>query len=131
MERVDYFRLQAKNLKRDLGTKKLEEDGIYSHEPKYFDDIEDLIMSYDIDEEAYTLMKCQHVIANLAGFSKWADLINASDEALELGELLLKNRNAFYMPLLEDWQMYLAMNGFSDWDDSTKLELFKAVYLNQ
>ena len=51
-------------------------------------------------EENFTLMKAQHLVANLAGFDKWAELLHASDDALELGKLLLDKRGERLLALL-------------------------------
>ena len=130
MKKIDFFKLQAKNLCRDFKTQKCGSDGVYLYFPKYFPDIDDLIVSFDIDEDHFSLMKAQHLIAYLAGFKTWSELLHASDEALELGELLLNNRNRFNSPLRENWDMYLEQNGMQNSADESKLEVFKIVFLN-
>lgn len=94
----------------------------------FFEDIDDIIVSFDVDEEHFTLMKAQHIVAYLAGFDKWTDLLHASDAALELGKLLFDARDQSNGPLREDWDMYLFGCGLMDASDETKLELFKEVY---
>ncbi len=132
MNKISYFKLQAKNFLRDFKTQKKDQEGIYFYSPKFFKDINDIIVSFDIDEDNFTLMNAQYIIANLAGFDKWSDLLEASPEALELGELLFNNRNySGDVDLTEDWNMYLAMNGFQDFDDASKLEIFNIVFLEQ
>ena len=131
MDRISYFKLQAKNLMRDFKTKKMEEgDEFYSYSPQFFKDIDDLIVDWDIDEDHFTLMQAQHMIAYFAGFEKWSDLLHASEEALELGELLFKHRDEWY-GLREDWDMYLAINNMQNLSDAAKLQIFKAVYLEE
>ena len=128
MGKIEYFKSQAKKLYKDYQTKVLTNDGIYSYSPKYFDDIDDIIVSYDIDEEAFTLMKAQHIIALLSGFDSWNELIHASQPKLELGQLLLSKRNDFNSPSVEDWKMY---QGFlpRDLSDESLLMIFKKVFL--
>lgn len=132
MNKISYFKLQAKKFLRDFKTQKKDQEGIYFYSPKFFKDINDIIVSFDIDEDNFTLMNAQYIISNLAGFDKWSDLLEASPEALELGELLFNNRNkGGDVDLTEDWNMYLAMNGFQDFDDASKLEIFNIVFLEQ
>lgn len=131
MEKILYFKMQAKNLIRDFKTQKIDSEGICVYSPEFFHDIDDLILSFDIDEEHFTLMNAQHLIAYLAGFEKWSDLLHASDAALELGELLLNNRERYDQPLRESWDMYLDQLDLSDIADESKLEIFKLVFLPQ
>lgn len=126
MDKISYFKRQAKNLLRDFKTPKKDTNGICAYSPKFFHDIDDLIDSFDIDEEHFTLMNAHHLIAHLAGFKNWSDLLHASDAALELGELLLNNRDDL---LLESWNMYLYCNNFQNIADESKLDIFKMVFL--
>ena len=71
------------------------------------------------------------LFAYLTGFKKWSDLLHASDAALELGELLLNNRERYDRPLRESWDMYLGQLDLSDIADESKLEIFKLVFLPQ
>lgn len=132
MDRVSFFKLQAKNFFRDFKTQEKDQEGKYFYSPKFFKDIDDIIVSFDIDEDNFTLMNAQHIIAHLAGFDKWSKLLEASPEALELGELLFNNRNnGGDIDLSEAWNMYIAANGFQNFDDASKLELFRIVFLGQ
>ena len=70
MSHIEFFKLQAKNLFKDYQTKKKSPDaaiGDYEYDPKYFD-IEGIILHFDIDEEDFSLMKAQHIIAQIVGF---------------------------------------------------------------
>lgn len=136
MDKIAYFRLQAKNLMRDFRTQTLDEEGLTQYTPKFFDDIDDILLSYNVDEENFTLMKAQHLVANLAGFDKWAELLHASNDALELGKLLLDKRGerllaSFTSLLVDDWKMYLHDNRLENLSDKDKLVIFKAVFLNE
>lgn len=131
MDRISYFKLQAKNLLRDFKTQKQGLDTIYTYSPKFFADIDELVVAFDIDEERFTLMNAQHIIAYLAGFRNWSDLLHATDAALELGELLLNNRDQYYVPLIEEWKMYLEHGDLQDMCDEFKLELFKKAFLTR
>ena len=97
MATVDFFKQQAKNLVKDYNTKTFDEDeGVYVYAPRFFHDIDNIIMSFDIEEEApFPLMKAQHIIARLSGFSKWTELIKATEPILEIGRLLLTNRESY------------------------------------
>ena len=136
MDKIAYFKLQAKNLFRDYKTKTLDEEGLTCYSPKFFNDIEELFLSYDIDEQTFTLMNAQHLIAELAGFRKWTELLHASDEALELGKLLLDKRNetlsaSFTNSLVDDWETYLYTSRLVDQSDEAKLQIFKSVFLSE
>ena len=131
MDSVSHFKNEAKKLLKDFKTQKIGSDGTYVYSPKFFPDIDDIIVSFGIDEEHFTLMQAQHIIACLAGFEKWSDLIHASDAALELGELLLQYRNHDHWPLHEIWHMYLYSSQLDDVTDESKLEIFKKVFLPQ
>lgn len=131
MTHLEFFKLQAKNLFRDFQTKKKSPDasiGDYVYDPKYFD-IEGVILYFDIDEENFTLMKAQHILANMVGFEKWTDMLKADESELELAKLLFDNQ---YRVSLDDWQMYIIgaeRDSNTAFDSNTKLEIFKLVFL--
>lgn len=109
METIEYFKLQAKNLFRDYNTRtsrseKTPGDFKYDYEPNFFY-IYDIISDYDIDEDDFTLMKAQHIIAKIANFDKWADLKNAEQSELELAQLLFEHQDKID---LLSWQFYIA-----------------------
>lgn len=136
MNHIAFFKLQAKNLKKDFATRhKVHDDAIgadlYSFNPKYFD-VENIEVTYDFSEkeiEGFSLMKSQHFIAQLVGFRKWSDLINASEEQLELAKLLFDNQHKLSV---DDWKDYIfeceKVNNciFSDVE---RLDVFKKVFL--
>lgn len=87
MEHIDYFKLQAKNLLKDFETRFFDEkENRYNYNPKYFD-IAQLFSDFGLPDEkndfSFKLMQAQHVIAKLAGFSKWNDLNSASELHLQ------------------------------------------------
>ena len=142
MTTIEFFKQQAKSLLKDYNTKVYNEDeGFYEYSPRFFHDIDEIVMNFDIDEEgSFTLMNAQHVIAKLSGFYKWTELIKASPAGLELGKLLLENRIAYQEKLglftnmvesiiVADWKDFEQAN-LSDADDETKLEVFKEVFLS-
>lgn len=136
MDKIAYFRLQAKNLMRDFRTQTLDEEGLTRYSPRFFKDIEWLLLDYNIDEDDFCLMKAQHLVAKLAGFRNWSELLHASDDALELGKLLLDKRGerllaSFTSSLVDDWKMYLHDNRLENLSDKDKLVIFKAVFLNE
>lgn len=134
-KQIEYFKLQAKNLYRDYKTQQSyidETDGqsYYQYSPKYFD-IELLFLELDWNEENFSLMKAQHLIANMVGFNKWADLLKANPEEQELAHLLLDNQEKIH---LEDWKMYIDEIEHHNnvvLDSSSKLEIFKKVFLEE
>lgn len=105
MTYTEFFKLQAKNLFRDYQTKEkvfdqVIGDYLYEYRPKYFD-IDSLVLDFDIDEEGFSLMKAQHIIAQLIGFRKWTDLLSASEVGQELAKLLFDNQDKVSA---EDWR---------------------------
>ena len=132
MTHTEFFRLQAKNLLKDYQTKKKSPTaaiGDYEYDPKYFD-IEGIILYFDIDEEDFTLMKAQHIIANMVGFSKWTELVKAAVPELELAKLLFDTQDRVS---LEDWKMYIIgteRDNNTTFDPNTRLEIFKLVFLD-
>lgn len=132
MTPIDYFKLQAKNLFKDYKTKTPYVDNVdghtyYNYAPEFYD-IDRILLEYDYDEETFSLMMAQHIIATMGGFRKWTDLIKASEAELDLAKLLLDNQHKI---LIEDWEMYIA--GVEDMNDTTfdpeaRLEIFKEVF---
>ncbi len=141
MTNIEFFKQQAKNLFKDYNTRVYNEnEGLYEYSPRFFNDIDEILDNFHIGEEdPFTLMNAQHIIARLSGFYKWNELINASEPALELGRLLLINRIDYQMKqgyftnlvesmIVADWKIYEKEN-LKDLDDESKLEVFKKVFL--
>jgi hypothetical protein len=134
MTHIEYFKLQAKNLFRDYKTKTQYFDTaigdyLYRYNSKYFD-IEEIILAYDLDEDDFTLMNAQHVIACIVGFNKWTDLLKVSETELELAKLLFDNQDKIFV---DDWQIYIARaerDNNQGFDSKSRLEIFKHVFLN-
>lgn len=133
MNAIDYFKLQAKNLHRDFKTQvplvdKTIGDFRYEYSPKYFQ-VYDIISDFHIDEENFTLMNAQHVIANIAGFDKWNTLIKAAPPELELVKLLFENQDKID---LTSWSFHIAdaqsMNEH-ELDAEAQIEIFKQVVI--
>lgn len=132
MNPIDYLKLQSKNLHRDFKTKRPNADPVdgftyYDYSPKFFD-VDAILISFDIDQDNFTLMNAQHIIANLVGFAKWADLINASEDALALSKLLFDN---MHKVCIEEWQDYIARTEHEnqmEFDDDVRLEIFQKVF---
>ena len=106
MTPVDYFKLQAKNLFRDYKTQyayQVDADGTkhYTYKPQYFD-VDSIFLDFeDFDEEDFSLMKAQHLLATMLGFKKWPDLLNASEVELELAKLRFDNQDRIS---LDEWE---------------------------
>lgn len=135
MNTIDYFKLQAKNLHKDFKTKTSVVDKtttafLYEYTPKYFD-VEMIISDFDIDEENFSLMNAQHVIAKIANFDKWASLLKASPAELELTQLLYDHQNKID---LIGWQFYIAdaqsMNE-DELDAEIQVEIFKQMVIEE
>lgn len=129
MKPIDFFKLQAKNLHKDFKTQTISpsDSSIYHYEPKYFD-IFGILVDFDLDEDKFTLMNAQHIIALLVGFDKWNDLIKASENELELAKLLFDNLHKISA---DEWQMYLIDNERDNnmtFNPEMRLEIFKQVF---
>ena len=131
MANIEYFKQQAKKLLKDYQSRVFNEvEGLYEYTPRYFLDIDWIIVCFDINEDGpFTLMNAQHIIALMSGFSKWNELIRASEPLLEIGKLLLANRNG-NTHIVEDWKFYDSQN-LQDFSDESKLEIFKLVFLRK
>lgn len=134
MDHVKYFKLQAKNLLKDYETRFFNpEEGFYEYHPKFFD-IADIFLYLELNDDkpsfSFTLMNAQHVIAQLAGFSSWKDLLIATSTELELAHLLFDNAHKIS---LEEWEMYLTAierDNHIKLNKEWELEIFKQVFLN-
>ena len=135
MNTIDYFKLQAKNLHRDFKTKtpvfdKMINDFLYQYTPKYFY-IDAIVLDFNIDEENFSLMNAQHVIANLAGFDKWSTLLKASVSELELSKLLFDNQDKIDLISWNDYITYSESLSQTEFDSELKLTIFKEVVLER
>lgn len=135
MNTIDYFKLEAKNLHKDFKTQTPPVDKtttafLYEYTPKYFD-VEMIISDFDIDEENFTLMNAQHVIAKIANFDKWASLLKASEAELELAQLLYDYQNKID---LVGWKFYIAdaqsMNEI-ELDAEIQVDIFKQMVIEE
>lgn len=132
MEIIEYFKLQAKNLHKDFKTQKLsseEQSGKnrFRYEPKFFN-VDTLITDFKIDEEDFSLMKAQHIIAKLAGFEKWTDFPKASPPALILALLLFDQMDKIS---IESWISYISrveVKNKTIYDDESRLDIFRMVF---
>ncbi|TBX66143.1 hypothetical protein EZL74_11185 [Flavobacterium silvisoli] len=133
MNSIDYFKLQAKNLYRDFKTQtpvvgKPKGGFKYDYSRTYFQ-IYDIISDFDIDEDNFTLMNAQHVIAKIAGFDKWNTLIKTEASELELTKLLFEHQDKIDSIT---WDLYIAdcqaMNE-EELDAEMQVEIFKQVVI--
>lgn len=133
MHTIDYFKLQAKNLYKDYKTKmpyidKADGFTYYNYTPEYFD-VDRILLEFDYDEESFSLMQAQHIIALMVGFRKWGDLLKASELELEMAKLLFDNQDKIG---LEDWEHFMAhtieLNN-KNFDLETWVEIFKEVFI--
>lgn len=133
MNHISFFKLQAKNLLKDFKTKnpvfdEVINDYLNEYSPKFFD-IDEIILAWDIDENDFSLMKAQHVIAQMVGFRKWADLLKAASAEQELAKLLFDNQDKIY---LEDWDIYISTaenDSNTVFDAGDRLEIFKQIVI--
>jgi hypothetical protein len=135
MKPIDFFKLQAKNLFKDFKTQTTQFDAesgndFYEYTPKYFDILGLILDDYDIDEDNFTLMNAQHLIARLVGFTKWTEMVKASDAEIKLAKLLFDN---MHKVSAEEWAWYV--RGVEEdnnlvLDANFKLEIFTQVFAN-
>ena len=143
MVTVEFFKQQAKNLLKDYNSRVFnEEEGGYEYTPRFFHDLGFIVGAFGVNEDgSFTLMNAQHIVARLSGFYKWNELIKASKPILEIGKLLLMNREVYQQKrgiftnvveslIVEDWKSYESqcLMGF---DNEAKLEVFKEVFIGQ
>ena len=128
MTNVEYLKLQAKNLIQDYETKtRCSDDDIYEYSPKHFD-MDEIVCEYDIDEDNFNLKEAQDIIADMAGFEDWENLLKATETRLELARLLFDNRDKID---IENWETYIAgaeHDNKTTFDPELKLEVFKKVW---
>ncbi|MBZ4036755.1 hypothetical protein K6T82_18435 [Flavobacterium sp. 17A] len=132
MKTIEYFKLQSKNLHKDFKTQKPYYDSslggnFFEYTPKFFD-VDALVTDFEIDENHFTLMNAQHIIAKLVGFEKWTEILKASPAALELARLLFDNMHKIRN---EEWGYYIRdVENDNDitLDDEDKLDIFKTVF---
>lgn len=130
MDYIKFFKSEAKKFYKDFQTQYVvENDDIYSYRPKFWKDIDEIIVSFDIDEDDFSLMKAQHIVAYLANFKSWNELIHANEYQLELGYYFLKYRED---NLLDKWEWYESdlSAQLGKLDDWSRLDLFKQLCLN-
>lgn len=133
MKHIAYFKLQAKNLHKDYKTRvpcldKVGSNSSYEYVPQYFD-IESILHDYECDEDNFTLMKAQHVVALMSGFDKWADMLKASELELELAKLLFDNQDKTDV---ENWRIHLVNAEIANntiFSPEVRLEFFKHFFL--
>ena len=141
MADVEFFKQQAKNLSEDFNNRVFKEnEGFYYYNPRFFGDIDDIVLAFDIDEtKPLPSEKAQYIIARLAGFDNWAELTDASETILEIGKLLFSNRETYQKRqglffnnedtiIVQNWKLFEVLY-FKDSDDKEKLETFKKLFL--
>ncbi|MFP9116088.1 hypothetical protein ACLI1A_19275 [Flavobacterium sp. RHBU_3] len=133
MKPIEYLKLQAKNLHRDFKTQTSSFNqelrrNVYNYDPKFFK-FDLLVNDFNINEEKFTLMNAQHIIAKLCGLEKWTDFTNASPAKIELSILLYTNMDKLE---LRDWDEYvlrIETENEVELDDEFKLQIFEEGFL--
>jgi len=132
MTTIDFFKLQSKKLHRDFKTRKAVSDSnnrdwLYDYEPKHFD-VELIVYDFNLDEEKLTLMKAQHVIAQMAGFEKWTVLIKASEPDLKIAKILYDNQDIIDLRMWLDYIAEAERMNQTNYDSETKLAICEQVF---
>ena len=136
MDHIKYFKLQAKNLLKDYQTRYFNiDEEIYEYKPKFFD-IDQIFIDFNVPDGkrdfTFSLMNAQHIIAKLAGFSKWNELLNATPTELELAHLLYDNAHKISIDEWTNWYIPNAEAMYhTKFDTETKLEIFKQVFMRE
>lgn len=135
MKPIEFFKLQAKNLFKDFKTQTTQFDtesgnDFYEYSPKYFDILGLILVGHDIDENNFTLMNAQHLVAQLVGFTKWTEMVKATDAEIQLAKLLFDNMHKISA---EEWAWYV--RGVEEdnnivLDPEDKLGIFVQVFAN-
>lgn len=137
MEDIVFFRLQSKNMLKDVRTIYLDSDGYYNFKPKYFDDLYDILYDFkfyakDIGEgkQTFSLMNAQHIVANLVGFKSWNALIKANKTMLWIARSLFEHLNDSFdgYPYVDVWNDYYHKN-LKNVDDESVLKIYKYTFL--
>lgn len=134
LEYIQYFKTQTNNLIEDYKTQTpyfddVIEDNLYQYNPQHFD-IDEIIISFDVDEKNFNLTEAQDIIAYYAGFEKWQDMLDVSESDLKLAKLLFDNKNVID---IEDWHMYIANaedDNHTTFDPESKIEILNKIFLN-
>lgn len=79
MNNISYYKLQAKNLFRDIKLEFEQDDEEYVVASKFFD-VNAIATDFDVEFKNFSLMKAQHLIAKMTGFNSWEELINAPED---------------------------------------------------
>ncbi len=131
MTYLDYFRLQSKNLYRAWKTHKENDEGIYEYDSHLFD-VDDFLLYFEENghEKEFCLQRAQHLVAKLAGFRKWNDLIKADAKHLELGKIIFQGcvNAASGVCSYEDWEMYFFDNDLDTVPIEAQIEIAKYYF---
>ncbi|MXN90315.1 hypothetical protein GR160_03675 [Flavobacterium sp. Sd200] len=133
MKPIEYLKLQAKNLHRDFKTQtssfnqELRRND-YNYDPKFFK-FDLLVNDFNIDEEKFTLMNAQHIIAKLCGLEKWTDFTNASPAKIELSILLYTNMDKLEVRDWDEYVLRIETENEVKLDDEFKLQIFEEGFL--
>lgn len=92
MKNIEFFKKQAKDLLKDWNSRQ-ENPGTndeFEGEPFVFDakffDMYNMIQNFDFGDD-FCLQRAQHIIAQMAGFSKWDDLQKSNEDELALARI--------------------------------------------
>lgn len=134
MKPIEYLKLQAKNLHRDFKTQTSSFDqglhrNVYDYDPKFFK-FDLLVNDFNINEEKFTLMNAQHIIAKLCGLEKWTDFANASPARIELSILLYTNMHKLEVRDWDEYVSHIEIENEVKLDDEFKLQIFKEGFLD-
>lgn len=132
MSHLKFIKKQAKQLYKDWKSH-TEIEGTngfvaYHYNPKFFN-IDNLFFYYELspdDEKKFSLMKAQHMVAQMVGYTKWTELIQATDKELELAAILLKHFKD--VGCIKAWEYAFDYRGMEEMDINSQIKYAKSFF---
>lgn len=125
MSNEEFFKIQAKNLLHDYQTftaenvSESEVEKFTSRESKLFSG--DLFYYFGLDKtDDFTLMKAQHIVAQIAEFKNWVELKHSTEKEKELARLVFTNTNNSADIL--NWKNYFSISNLGQLSTQSKME---------
>ena len=132
MPHLEFFKKEAKNLFKDWQTQSITtgSDGkiSYHYDSKFYD-VDSLFQFFewdDKDRQEQILARAQHLLAKIAGYKNWNELINSSETEQELAELML--RHCKNSEALIDWVQTLEYTNIGEYGVETVLDYAKQYF---
>lgn len=132
MPHLEFFKKEAKNLFKDWQTQSITtgSDGkiSYHYDSKFYD-VDSLFQFFewdDKDRQEQILARAQHLLAKIAGYKNWNELIYSSETEQELAELML--RHCKNSEALIDWVQTLEYTNIGEYGVEAVLDYAKQYF---